>query len=44
MSVEDKKVMEAIRKIVDKGNNAEVKKNKDGTLKVFEVQKHIAVE
>lgn len=40
---EDKKIIETVRAIVDRGNNAEVKKNKDGSLKVFEVKKKIAV-
>lgn len=40
---EDKKIIETVRAIVERGNNAEVKKNKDGSLKVFEVKKKIAV-
>lgn len=40
---DDKKVMDAIRKIVDRGNNAEVRRKADGTLVVYEVKKHIAV-
>ena len=35
------KVIEAIKKIVDKGGNAEVKRRKDGTLVVYEVKKNI---
>ena len=38
----DLQMIEAIRKIVEKGNNAEVKKRKDGSLVVYEVKKHIA--
>lgn len=37
----DKKVLEAIKKIVNKGNNAEVKRQKDGTLVVYEIKKNI---
>ncbi len=40
--MDDKKIMEAIRKIVIKnGNNAEVRKKPDGTLVVYEVKKNI---
>lgn len=39
---EDKRIIKTVRAIVDRGNNAEIKKNKDGTLKVFEVKKKIA--
>lgn len=38
---EDATVMRKIWSIVGRGNNAEVKKNKDGTLAVMEVKKHI---
>lgn len=38
---EDLAIMSKIRKIVDRGNNAEIKKKKDGTLTVMEVKKHI---
>lgn len=41
--LEGKKIIETIRRIVEKGNNVEIKRNRDGTLKVFEVKKHIAV-
>lgn len=41
MSEKDRKVIEAIRKIVDSGGNAEVKRRKDGTLVVYEVKKNI---
>lgn len=33
--------METIKRIVDKGNNAEVRRKKDGTLIVYEVKKNI---
>lgn len=39
----DKQIMEAIRQICQRGNNAEVRKAKDGTLVVYEVKKNIAV-
>ena len=41
MGESDRKVLEAIKRIVDKGNNAEVKRRKDGTLIVYEVKKNI---
>lgn len=41
MGENDKKVLEAIKKIVNKGNNAEVKRQKDGTLVVYEIKKNI---
>ena len=40
MPVEDKKIMDAIKKIVGRGNNAEVKLRKDGSLVVYEVKKN----
>ncbi len=40
----DKQIMEAIRKIVERGNNAEVKRRKDGSLVVYEVRKHVAAQ
>ena len=43
MCNEDRIVMEAIRKICAKGNDAEIRRNKDGSLKVFEIKKNIAV-
>ncbi len=43
MNNKDQEVMETIKKIIDKGNSAEVKKNKDGSYKVFEVKKNIAI-
>jgi hypothetical protein len=43
MSENEQKIMNAIKRIVEKGNNAEVKRKKDGTLIVYEVKKNIAV-
>lgn len=37
----DREVMEAIRRICAKGNNAEVKRRRDGTLVVYEIKKNI---
>ena len=41
--LKEKELIETIRKITDRGNNAEVKKAADGSLVVYEVkkQKHI---
>ena len=39
---DDIKLLETIYKICEKGCDAEVRKNKDGTLKVYEVKKRIA--
>ena len=41
MGENERKVIEAIKKIVDSGSNAEVKQRKDGTLVVYEVTKNI---
>ena len=38
---EDIKVLRAIRGIIRRGNDAEVRADKDGRIKVFEVKKHI---
>ena len=38
---EDKKVLRAIKGIIRRGNDAEVRADKDGSIKVFEVKKHI---
>ena len=38
---EEKKVMRAIKGIIRRGNDAEVRADKDGKIKVFEVKKHI---
>lgn len=43
MTDNDKQIIEAIRRICLRGNNAEVRKAKDGTLVVYEVKKNIAV-
>lgn len=40
---EDRRVMAIIRNICKQGRNAEVKQNKDGTFKVYDVTKHIAI-
>lgn len=37
----DEVVMSKIWKIIGRGNNAEVKQTKDGSLAVMEVKKHI---
>ena len=41
MSEKDKEVIRKIYVIVERGNNVEIKKTKDGELKVFEVKKNI---
>ena len=38
---EDRKVLRAIKGIIRRGNDAEVRADKDGNLRVFEVKKHI---
>jgi hypothetical protein len=38
---DDSVIMKKIRAITSRGNNAEVKRQKDGTLTVLEVKKHI---
>ena len=38
---EDKKVLKAIKGIIRRGNDAEIRAEKDGSIKVFEVKKHI---
>ncbi len=40
-SQEDSSIMKKIRIICGRGNNAEVKQKKDGTLTVMEVKKNI---
>lgn len=40
----DKQLATVIREIIARGNNAEVKKCKDGGLAVYEVKKKIAAE
>lgn len=37
--MEEKELIETIRRITDRGNNAEVKKAADGSLVVYEVKK-----
>ena len=37
----DNSLMMTIQEIVRRGNDVEVKRGKDGSLKVFEVKKHI---
>lgn len=38
--MDEKKIMEAIRKIINRGNDAEVRKKKDGSIIVYEVKKN----
>ena len=40
----DEKILKAIRSITERGNNAEVRQKKDGTLTVYEVKKNIAMK
>lgn len=40
----DKQLANAIREIIARGNNAEVKKRKDGDLAVYEVKRKLAAE
>ena len=41
MSKKEEEVIQKIYVIVNRGNNVEIKKTKDGELKVFEVKKNI---
>lgn len=41
ISETDARVIRKIRRITDRGNNAEVRKKKDGTLTVYEVKKNL---
>lgn len=41
MSNEEERIIEIIRRIVNAGNNAEIKRNKEGTWNVYEVKKSI---
>lgn len=41
MSKEDYEIIIKICAILAKGNDVEIRKNKDGTVKVYEVKKHI---
>ena len=38
---DDKKLVRVIKGIIRRGNDTEVRADKDGKLKVFEVKKHI---
>lgn len=38
---EDEKLLKAIRQVIAKGNNAEVRKLPGGKLAVYEVKKHM---
>ena len=40
MSTKDEIIMGKIRLIIQRGNDVEIRKSKDGELKVFEVKKH----
>lgn len=42
ISEADIKIIHTLRMILAKGNTAEVHQNKDGTIKIYEVKKHIA--
>ncbi len=37
----DQKIMAKIRRILEKGNNAEVKKRSDGSIVVLDVKKNV---
>lgn len=39
----EKEVIEALRKIASRGNDAEVRTTKNGNFKVIEVKKHVIV-
>ncbi len=43
MKAQDEKVIRKIYAIIQRGNNVEIKGTKDGSIKVFEVKKKIAV-
>ena len=43
MSKKDESIMEKIYLIINRGNNVEIRKNKDGSLKVYEVKKNIVL-
>lgn len=40
MSYEDEKLLLIIKRIISNGNDAEVRRNPDGTFKVLEVKKN----
>ncbi len=44
MGDSEQKIIEIIRKILLRGNSAEIKKTKEGNWKVYEVTKHIQKE
>ena len=39
----DKQIVEVIRKVLDRGNNVEIRKGKDGRMVISEVKKHRVV-
>ena len=41
MDGNDEKLMKAIREVIARGHNAEVRKKPDGTLVVYEIKKNI---
>lgn len=43
VDLEDLKIISAIRNIIDRGHNAEIKRRSDGTLAVYEVEKRISI-
>lgn len=40
----DKQLATAIKEIIERGNNAEIRRGKDGSLVVYEVKKKIIAE
>ena len=41
MDKEERQLVEKIHEILKHGNDVEIRKNKDGSVKIFEVQKRI---
>lgn len=41
--MDEKKIIDVIKRIVERGNNAEIKRRSDGEIVVYEVKKNIAV-
>lgn len=39
--IKEKDLMKTIREVISRGNDVEVKRGKDGSIRVFEVKKHI---
>ena len=39
----DKQIVEVIRKVLDRGNNVEIRKGRDGNMVISEVKKHRVV-